>query len=652
MAVSSPVTGFSTTLAQSMTSSQLTMVLSSVTVQGHALVAADYGSVLYFTINPGASNMEIVKCTTNSGTTFTIDAAGRGLAWYGETETQPAGYAFAHNAGEVVIISNPKDLYNQIVDKFTDETIAGIKTFSSSPIVPTPTTATQAANKSYVDGVAVAGAPNADTTTKGIVEEATQAEVDARTTAGATGAKLFAPLDKIRASLYSDYAVDAVGTDSYAITPTPAITAYADGQEFTFKVATANTGAATLAVSGLSALPILDSSGAALTTGMLTANMIVKVVYRSSNFYIVSSFNSKVAATAGALVQGNSSGKIGIDWLQGTAAVRFGGTGADGALSVSSGNTNIDLGGARTFVKNYTSISITGTGSVTFTNPHANGTRIILKSQGNVTLTSSTAPMLTAAGCGASGGAGGAAGNAGTVGTRADAVFYDNATHPGGAGAAAGTAGSAGAAFASEISSYIKSAADVAVNKNYHGVVPGSGGGGGAGGVSGAGGAGGAGGGALIIECGGAWNFTTALGISVAGSAGTTGSNGTTDSGGGGGGGGAAGMFLGLYNTLTASSGTVNTAGGIGGAGGNGGGNTGTVGGGGGGGGGCIGAGGAGGAGAIPATAGSAGSTCGGGGGGGGGRSTSGGGGAGLGGAAGAAGASDGLLVIANADFA
>ncbi len=32
------------------------------------------------------------------------------------------------------------------------ETIAGIKTFSSSPIVPTPTTSTQAANKTYVDG--------------------------------------------------------------------------------------------------------------------------------------------------------------------------------------------------------------------------------------------------------------------------------------------------------------------------------------------------------------------------------------------------------------------------------------------------------------------------------------------------------------------
>ena len=39
------------------------------------------------------------------------------------------------------------------------ETIDGVKTFSSSPIVPTPTTATQAVNKSYVDASAALGTP-------------------------------------------------------------------------------------------------------------------------------------------------------------------------------------------------------------------------------------------------------------------------------------------------------------------------------------------------------------------------------------------------------------------------------------------------------------------------------------------------------------
>ncbi|TAH34248.1 hypothetical protein EYC59_03105 [Candidatus Saccharibacteria bacterium] len=50
------------------------------------------------------------------------------------------------------------------------ETVAGVKTFSSSPIVPTPTTGTQAANKTYVDGVIASGAADATTGSKGIVQ--------------------------------------------------------------------------------------------------------------------------------------------------------------------------------------------------------------------------------------------------------------------------------------------------------------------------------------------------------------------------------------------------------------------------------------------------------------------------------------------------
>jgi hypothetical protein len=51
-----------------------------------------------------------------------------------------------------------------------NQTVAGIKTFSSSPIVPTPGSGTQAANKSYVDSVATSGAPDATTSTTGLVK--------------------------------------------------------------------------------------------------------------------------------------------------------------------------------------------------------------------------------------------------------------------------------------------------------------------------------------------------------------------------------------------------------------------------------------------------------------------------------------------------
>lgn len=92
------------------------------------------------------------------------------------------------------------------------------------------------------------------------------------------------------------------------------------------------------------------------------------------------------------------------------STLRFGGTGSDGALAISSGTTSIDLGAAQVVVKNYTSVSITGTGALTFTNPHTNGTIIIIKSQGDMILTSSAAALIDASGMGASGGAAGPAG--------------------------------------------------------------------------------------------------------------------------------------------------------------------------------------------------------------------------------------------------
>ncbi len=59
---------------------------------------------------------------------------------------------------------------NNVVHKSGDETVGGVKTFSASPIVPTPTTGTQAASKTYVDTTAAAGTPDADVTTKGKIQ--------------------------------------------------------------------------------------------------------------------------------------------------------------------------------------------------------------------------------------------------------------------------------------------------------------------------------------------------------------------------------------------------------------------------------------------------------------------------------------------------
>lgn len=241
--------------------------------------------------------------------------------------------------------------------------------------------------------------------------------------------------------------------------------------------------------------------------------------------------------------------------------IPFGGDGSDGALSVSSGNTNIDLSGARFVVKNYTSISITGTGSITFTNPHTNGTIIILRSQGAVTLTSSATPMIDASGCGATGATGPTQSGAGsqtyTPGTNGYGVVYKTN---------AATTGSGGAA--ADIYTTYQHLANALAWRYIMGI-PGAGGSGGSASTSGVGdvatgGNGGRGGGFLAIECAGAWNFTTANGISVAGKNATNGS-GTNNYAATGGSGGAAGYFLGLYSSLTANSGSVTITGGTGG---------------------------------------------------------------------------------------
>jgi len=248
------------------------------------------------------------------------------------------------------------------------------------------------------------------------------------------------------------------------------------------------------------------------------------------------------------------------------ALTKFGGTGSDGALVITSGTTTIDLGAAQVVTKNYTSISITGTGVLAFTNPHANGTIIKLLSQGDVTLTSSATPMIDASGMGATGGAAGAVGKQGTS-------IIDVAVHYGGGGAANAAGGVGGLKITEAFGLYVNSTLPLEISSKLISAGS-SAGGGGTSGTGAVGGAGGNGGGGLYIECRGAWNFTTTSGISVAGKNGENGGAGGGAASGGGGGGGSGGMFLALYNTLTSNSGTITVTAGTGGSGGTGAGGT------------------------------------------------------------------------------
>lgn len=274
-----------------------------------------------------------------------------------------------------------------------------------------------------------------------------------------------------------------------------------------------------------------------------------------------------------------------LDWngtrltVKGLLSIKgsFGGDGTDGALSISSGTTTIDCANAAVVTKNYTSISITGTGSLAFSNPHSGGTIIILKCQGNVTITSSATPNIDLRGMGGAGGAGGTGGASSTDGfdgTDANDIV-DGSPHFGAKGLKGDdTTPTNGGAVYTSLGVYLNSA-----NKLYRkSIIMSAGTGGGGGGAassfmgSGAGGAGGRGGGGLIIECVGSLNFTGTIDSSgsngVAGATGTNNGLGGTSAGGGGGGGGAAGNVIILYNSLTSNSGTIIKSGGNGGAGG------------------------------------------------------------------------------------
>lgn len=151
-----------------------------------------FGSIGYAVLEPGTSQEENISFTgiiQNTNNTATLTGVSRGLAF--TTPYAPtSSLAYGHAGGTYLIFSNSAPFYSQFGVLGNAQTWSGIDTYSVSPIVPTPTTPTQVASKGYVDGVAVAGAPNADTVTKGIVQYATQSQAANSTVLGSTGATL------------------------------------------------------------------------------------------------------------------------------------------------------------------------------------------------------------------------------------------------------------------------------------------------------------------------------------------------------------------------------------------------------------------------------------------------------------------------------
>lgn len=89
------------------------------------------------------------------------------------------------------------------------------------------------------------------------------------------------------------YAVDTGAADAYVISLSPAITAYAAGQRFTFKATNANTGASTLNINTLGVKTIKKNSSVNLAVNDIIADQIVEVEYDGTNFQMLSQLGTQ-----------------------------------------------------------------------------------------------------------------------------------------------------------------------------------------------------------------------------------------------------------------------------------------------------------------------------------------------------------------------
>ena len=92
------------------------------------------------------------------------------------------------------------------------------------------------------------------------------------------------------------YSVDTGTANAHIATPGIPVTAYNAGLRIRLKAANANTGAATVNVSGLGVKNILRSDGTALQSGDIKANQILDLTYDGTNFQLSMAFAEMSAA--------------------------------------------------------------------------------------------------------------------------------------------------------------------------------------------------------------------------------------------------------------------------------------------------------------------------------------------------------------------
>jgi len=133
-----------------------------ITKDGHRVAMSDIGDIGYGKINPGKSTEEIISFTGITDNTATMQLTGVvwGYDFYRNTGSVAANQK-KHISGEIFIITNDDHwLTTQFVNIDDSQTIAGAKTFSTTPVNTggNPTASNELSNKAYVDLTATGSA--------------------------------------------------------------------------------------------------------------------------------------------------------------------------------------------------------------------------------------------------------------------------------------------------------------------------------------------------------------------------------------------------------------------------------------------------------------------------------------------------------------
>lgn len=107
--------------------------------------------------------------------------------------------------------------------------------------------------------------------------------VKAKVNIGTPAAPNWVPIDSGDFTTHVNYAVTTGSANTYAVTFTPAPTAYVDGMAVAVKIHAANTGVSTLNVNGLGAKLIKKGNGVDIAAGQFVLETIVTLRYSSTS---------------------------------------------------------------------------------------------------------------------------------------------------------------------------------------------------------------------------------------------------------------------------------------------------------------------------------------------------------------------------------